>query len=320
MSFLIYSFTHLSSFILASVSIDRAIATNLINFSKIYCKPNTAVKIIIFNITLAVFINFHNLLFLGYYDTTTPSDEEKLSNGVSNLDYVNSHTNNNKSNTHHAGLIEYRCESKNGTAYDKFLDPTFKWIDLLAYAIIPFITMAICTILIVRVLFRSNRRLNKGRHATGSSTTTGDSKKSAATGPPAAAAVAVNDKTTSSKPLLNPNTNTNNTTKKTNAATNATNNRANRAKHLTYTLIALNCLFFCLVSPLVIVLVFLKDNTTKKLLLNIVYLMAYINHAINFILYGFSSPPFRNELFTILGINKTKTRAPLTAKTQLNKS
>ena len=35
-TFLTYASTHLSSFILASVSIDRAIATNLINFAKKY--------------------------------------------------------------------------------------------------------------------------------------------------------------------------------------------------------------------------------------------------------------------------------------------
>jgi hypothetical protein len=63
-SFLIYGSTHLSSFILASVSIDRAIATNFINYAKEYCKPFTAYKIILVNILIASLIDFHNLFFL----------------------------------------------------------------------------------------------------------------------------------------------------------------------------------------------------------------------------------------------------------------
>jgi hypothetical protein len=63
-SFLIYGSTHLSSFILASVSIDRAIATNFINYAKVYCKPVTAYKIILVNIFIASLVDFHNLIFL----------------------------------------------------------------------------------------------------------------------------------------------------------------------------------------------------------------------------------------------------------------
>lgn len=74
-TFFTYMFTHLSSFILASVSIDRAIATNLFNFAKFYCKPKTAVRVIILNCVLAVMINFHCLLYLGYKQTIY---EEKI--------------------------------------------------------------------------------------------------------------------------------------------------------------------------------------------------------------------------------------------------
>lgn len=65
-TFLTYFFTHLSSFILASVSIDRAIATNAINYAKVYCKPHMAYKVFFFNCLLAIAINFHYLIFLGY--------------------------------------------------------------------------------------------------------------------------------------------------------------------------------------------------------------------------------------------------------------
>ena len=65
-TFLLYSSTHLSSFLLASVSIDRAIATNFIQLAKKFSKPQTAYTIILVSTLVAVFLNFHFLLFLGY--------------------------------------------------------------------------------------------------------------------------------------------------------------------------------------------------------------------------------------------------------------
>ena len=96
--------------------------------------------------------------------------------------------------------------------------------------------------------------------------------------------------------------------------------RASKAKHLTYTLIILNCLFFCLVGPLLIVLVTYSDQmiANNKILLNIVYLLAYANHTFNFVLYGFSSPPFRTELFRILRINQQPSNAATAAAAQQN--
>lgn len=67
-TFLTYTFTQLSSFILASVSVDRAIATNAINFAKSYCKPRVAHRVIAACCALAILLNFHSLLFLGYDD------------------------------------------------------------------------------------------------------------------------------------------------------------------------------------------------------------------------------------------------------------
>jgi hypothetical protein len=168
--------------------------------------------------------------------------------------------------------LECRCESVQGTLYDVFLEPYFRWIDLLAYAFLPFLIMAICTWLITRVLFLSNKRLNKKK--------------------------AVDNKSNT----INTNKNSNNETLLLNRK--QTNQRANKAKHLTYTLITLNCLFFCLVSPLVICLIVLTGQEQYfKILLNIVYLLAYSNHSFNFVLYGVSSPPFREALFKLFNIN-----------------
>jgi hypothetical protein len=295
-SFLTYVFTHLSSFLLASVSIDRAIATNLINFSKIYSKPQMAYKIIFLNILVAAVINFHSLLFMGYYRIYSTSSSINDTNLLIGVEF-------NKSSI----VKEFHCATESGTMYDKFLDPYFKWIDLFSYAIIPFLIMAVCTFLIIRVLFESNRRLNKKKHPnsigesklannkTNSNTNKNDSSLTIEMdlkqqSPPSP--------TIESKAsLLKKPVNTIN--KK------PANHRANKAKHLTYTLITLNCLFFCLVSPLVITLIALDGSEVEnKILINFVYLLAYSNHSFNFILYGLSSPPYRESLFKIFRIKK----------------
>ena len=80
--------------------------------------------------------------------------------------------------------------------------------------------------------------------------------------------------------------------------------KINKTKHLSYTLITLNVIFFILISPLVIVRIIVKEaemSEASKIIINTVYLLAYSNHSLNFFLYGFSSPPFRNgvlQLFT----------------------
>jgi len=80
-----------------------------------------------------------------------------------------------------------------------------------------------------------------------------------------------------------------------------TNRRFSRAKHISYTLIFINFLFLCLVSPLVFVLLYLNGNVAEnKLLVNTVYLLAYSNHCLNFIFYGLLSPPYRKCIFKFL--------------------
>ena len=104
-----YTFTRLSSFIFASVSIERAIATNLIIFAKDYCKQKIAYRISLLNFLLATLFNSHYLYFLGYE--------------VSHQDSVNKSSN--------YFLV---CASKIRTTYDLFLDPYNQWLDLACYA------------------------------------------------------------------------------------------------------------------------------------------------------------------------------------------
>lgn len=245
-------------------------------------------------------VNFHNLIFLGFHQVPTA------------LSVVNNTIVRNE--TSHR-IVEVVCASELGTLYDTFLDPYFKWIDLFFYAIIPFSIMGACTFFIVRVLFLSNRRLNqkKGVHqkTLTSSTNTTLNKNGNNNNNQNNEATATNDSAIK-KSLIN-----NCATKK----TIPTSARTNKAKHLTYTLIALNCVFFFLVSPLVITLIFFDSPSLYKILINIVYLMSYSNHAINFILYYISSPPYRdafNKMFNFRDLFKTKMNGtPMTQITRI---
>lgn len=254
-SFLTYVFTHCSSLILALVSIDRAIATNLINFAKTYCKPSMAIKIICLTLIFTILINFHYLLFLGY--------EKNEENSTAKI---------------------FECGSQTGTLYDKFMDPYFEWIDLILYSILPFIIMLISSYLIIRVLVRSVKRLNKSGFRSKSETLSTKEKGNSA----------------SIRLESNPN-GTRNQSALINQA------RINKTKHLSYTLITLNAIFFILISPLVIVLIILKGNKLteeSKILMNSLYMLAYANHSFNFILYGFLSPPFRSSLRALFSRTK----------------
>lgn len=151
--------------------------------------------------------------------------------------------------------------------YDNFLEPYFEWIDLIFYAIFPFIVMVLCTIFIVKVLYKSNRHAEKTKRLS----------------------VISLERTSlscdKSKALI------------------SIKKRANRKKNVTYTLILLNMLFICLVAPLVISLAFLsgvENIKQNKILLNTVYLLAYSNHCFNFVFYGISSPPYRKRVLSII--------------------
>jgi hypothetical protein len=285
-TFLTYMFTHLSSFLLSSVSIDRAIATNFINFSKVYSKPKMAYKIILVNIAIASIINMHSLFFLGYYTNNSGRNETQL---FDNTSFSSS------DNLNMAGADsqeQFSCATKVGTAYDLFTDPYFRWIDLFAYAIIPFFTMAICTFLIIRVLFRSHRRLNKNKPAAKTNVSSsplvsnkrnspGGSETELETLRTSVVVAIPNSKDQPYQQTSSLSLSGNSSVAKKAPLKPAVNQRANKAKHLTYTLVTINCLFFCMVSPLVITLIVFEGNEGEntKILINFVYLLAYSNHS-----------------------------------------
>jgi hypothetical protein len=249
-TFLVYTCTHLSSFILAAVSVDRAIATNAINFARDYCKPRVAYKIFGLNCLLAIAVNAHILFYLGYEDN--------------NVDYINNSTS------------KFTCGTQNQTIYDHFFGFYFEWMDLLFYAILPFFIMAFCTFLIVRVLYNSKQRLKRLKQDK-----TADSIKSKQ---PSSLNIKKSSKIFAKK-----------------------HTKKNKTMHLTYTLISINVLFFCLVSPLIIVrIVGLNDKNKFIKLENAFYLLSYANHSFNFIFYGSSSTVYRDSIRNLFCFARNK--------------
>lgn len=268
-TFLTYWSTHLSSFIIASVSVDRAIATNFISFAKFYCTRKMAHRIIFLLGILSAVINIHTLFFLGHKE-----NHFVLLNSTVFMT--------NKTSCY--------CASLYGTNYDRFMNPYFQWLDLIFYAILPFIVMLLSTFFIIRVIFMSNKRIKnklsknsfaflKANGAIESTTETNQPKNSLSM--------------RLRKSFVRDNTN----------SVRNYNNRFNKTLHLTYTLVSINALFICLVGPLAIVLIMIKGKqkvTENKLLFNILYILAYSNHSFNFIFYGLSSPPYRHAIKNLI--------------------
>jgi hypothetical protein len=263
-TFLTYVFTHLSSFILASVSIDRAIALNSINLSRIYCKTQTAYKVILINIAIVVIINCHSLFFMGTYESADDND----------LSFLNSSSV--KLPNGYSSKIKLICGTKEETLYKKFLEPYFEYIDLLCYAILPFLVMFICTILIIKVMVTSNKKFDTAKSS--NSVSKSSSRNEKVEGP--------------TEPMLK-------------FRDERMRKKIKRTKHITYTLLILNFLFLCLVSPLVLVIAFSNSESAEnKILLNTVTLLAYSNHCFNFIFYGLSCSSYRTAILTLFGLKK----------------
>nr|QVK45804.1 G protein-coupled receptor [Proales similis] len=75
--------------------------------------------------------------------------------------------------------------------------------------------------------------------------------------------------------------------------------RQSRSVQITYLLITTNILFFLLVSPIV-VLNAMKLLNEESVLSEVIYLLAYSNHALNFIFYGITCEKYREKLMRIL--------------------
>lgn len=135
-TFLTYVTTHLSSWILTIVSIDRAIACTIVQLNKRFCRPKTADRIFLIMLIIISLINSHILLFMGSKQTITSSS----------LD------NNNTISLHKEIII---CTHNTSRLYFQFFEKPYNIIDLFSYVLIPFVIMTICAGIIAYRLFFS---------------------------------------------------------------------------------------------------------------------------------------------------------------------
>lgn len=137
-TFLTYVTTHLSSWILTIVSIDRAIACTVVQLNKRFCRPKSADRIFLIMFIIISLINSHILLFMGSKRTIIHSSIDNNSNNTISL---------------YKEIII--CTHNTSKLYFQFFEKPYNIIDLFSYVLIPFVIMTVCAGIIAYRLFFS---------------------------------------------------------------------------------------------------------------------------------------------------------------------
>ncbi|CAF3480828.1 unnamed protein product [Rotaria socialis] len=132
-TFLTYVTTHLSSWILTMVSIDRAIACTIVHLRKRFSSPKSADRIFIAMCLIISLVNSHILFFMGFKEREILSSNSNVSS--------------------YKDIIV--CTHNTSTAYFQFFEKPYNIIDLFSYVLIPFLIMSICAGIISYRLFFS---------------------------------------------------------------------------------------------------------------------------------------------------------------------
>ncbi|RNA08690.1 FMRFamide receptor-like [Brachionus plicatilis] len=173
--------------------------------------------------------------------------------------------------------------------YSEFYTKAYHWIDLFLYSYIPFTIMIICTVLIIYRLFQINKKLNLPSPRP-------KQTKSGIYFPKV--------ETKSEKDLDEVNTGDNKTRykviKKSFKIKDIAKKRTKKNNQIYKLLLTLNICFFVFVTPLVLsntlgLLDYLRD--TRILVFEVVYILAYLNHSMNFLFYLLSCEIYRNIIF-----------------------
>lgn len=139
-TYLTYVSTHLSSWILTLVSIDRAIACTVIQLNKRFCRPKSADRIFLIMCFVIALINSHILFFMGSKQTVLSPPSSSSLNNISSYREV---------------II---CTHNTSRTYFQFFEKPYNIIDLFSYVLIPFLIMTICAGIIAYRLFFSLSR------------------------------------------------------------------------------------------------------------------------------------------------------------------
>ncbi len=150
--------------------------------------------------------------------------------------------------------------------YFFFYTVVWPWIDLFLYSYIPFTVMMTSTIVIIYKLYNANKNLKYRSHE--------DTKE-------------IGRKKTFKRK---------NGTKKSKCIVEAAKRRKQRNSQVYRLLLSLNAMFFVLVTPIVFFNSIKLINRNDETILELVYVLAYLNHCVNFVFYGFTCELFRITL------------------------
>jgi hypothetical protein len=250
--FLTYFLGHISSLMICSISIDRVISVVFLHKAKVLCTPKIAIVVTICLIIFDFLMSSHFLFFESAYII----HQTNISSTISGNNVL--------------------CEPRRGTTYANFIDNAWKIIDMSHFAIVPFIIMTICSIIIIIRVAEQSRKVQT-------------------------------HKKRETKRLLKKRANsiTNQTSTSMASGENISTPKLNtkfssRTRNLALMLIPVNILFLIFLAPVVMVMYFYAKLENDKLTLAIVELLATCNYTFNFIIYFLTSSKFREEFSKLI--------------------
>ena len=221
--------------------------------------------------------------------------EKSTSYFMNETNFINetnlSYTNSNLTKNDNMNIFVCFPTKESNSVYFYFMVSVWPLIDLLLYSYIPFLVMFVCTLKIIYRLFKINRRLKK--HARVKSIRV-DKRKSKTS-----SSNQLESKTSVSN-LSEVKINLNKKDKK--SPNNQLVKRLSKKNNQIYKLLlTLNLSFFLMVTPIVLLtsLDIFKDK--NQISFEIANILAYLNHCLNFLFYGFSCKFYRQILISSFG-------------------
>jgi hypothetical protein len=325
-SFLFYYTLDFSSWILVAVSIDRFLAITFVFSSytrhlllKLLAKPKLICCIIG---TCLFFLNLHFFFYIEAFEfktkpaaatsiynnnnknSTVKIDENYFSIGVSG-EYLN------------CGVNEKRYPR-----YSKFFQNNWAYIDLSAYAILPFFIMSVCNIAIIKNAKFSLPSVTKSKLTTSLANISDvgrleqqqqqykkENKKkfvfcclfklSKTNKKELENNYVIPSQIIKAQTFFSPMI----------SATHTNTQQSRNIKMMTLTIISVTCIFIILTLPVMLYIViekittidgdFFLDPNRKAVIWSVLNVLMYINHSINFVLYCLTGSKFRTELATL---------------------
>ena len=166
--------------------------------------------------------------------------------------------------------ISYVCypsySNNSSFSYFGFYTTIWPWIDLFLYSCLPFTVMMTSTTIIIYKLCSANKNLKQRYKPT---ETQSDMENN----------IKPSKERVENRYVIK-----------------AAQKRAKRNNQVYKLLLSLNSIFFLLITPIVLCNYFKLLNRKYEMILELVYVLAYLNHCINFVLYGLTCELFRTTL------------------------